>query len=325
MRILSTYCIITVFLFSACEDPDPVFPEEVVLSCQEDVDMIAPLLLQGVFDALDPIAAFRGNVTIESNTGSCGSPITDLSFFEAYRFWLGSLTINSTDITDLDFLSTIEQFRGGLTITNCDNLDSISLPSCALIEEFFTVTNNPILTDIQIGQDLDEDIYEEIDIDSMVMVSNPALTSWRPGLSNIDFVKTALIRDNTLLTDLSALSNLSMPSTTFDMEMYGATINESGENMDTDSLNMPSNTFINAVLPNNDYSWLSKAIVTPRFNDDGVNIGRIDTFRIFGQVSVPELCPLVDIAASIGLEVVSNVNGTLTNITPEQLEMECPE
>lgn len=323
MRILSTWCIILILVFSACEDPDPVFPDEVILSCQEDVDMIAPLLLQGVFDELDPVAAFRGNVIIESSASSCGSPITDLSFFSEYRFWLGALTINSSDLTNLDFLSTIEQFRSGLSIIGCDNLTSINLPACAVIEDVFDVINNPVLTDIQIGQDHPEELYEEIDIDSLELISNPLLTSWRPGLTRVDFGRSARMKENPLLTDLTALSNLSMPRNLMDMDVYGVIVNESGENTAMDSLNMPGETFIQAINPDNDYTWLSMAKATPRFNDEGINIGRITTFQISGDVMVSELCPIANIADTTGLEVFSTTSAV--TITPEVLIAECPE
>ncbi len=323
MKILSTFCILSILFFSACEDPDPVFPEEIVLACQEDVDEIAPLLLQGVFDQLDPGAAFRGSLRIES--GSCGSPITDLSFFSEYRFWLGTLVISSDDITNLDFLSTIEQFRNGFSIVNCSNLTSISLPACAEIEGFFDVINNPVLTEIQIGQNHDEEIYEEIDIDSMSMLSNPTLTAWRPGLTRVNFGRAALLKENPLLTDLTALSDLSLPSNVLDFDLYGVTVNESGENPAMDSINMPFNTFIEAMRPNNDYTWLSMAKITPRFNDDGVDVGRIENFRISGEVTVPELCPIASVADTLSLSIVSTAYAGMMEITTERLEDECPE
>jgi hypothetical protein len=324
MRFLSTYCIIAIFLISACEEPALVFPDEVVLSCQEDVDMIAPLLIQGVFDELDPGAGFRGNVTIKSG-GSCGTPITDLSFFSAYRFWLGSLTINSNDIDNLDFLSTIEQFRSGLSIVGCSNLRSISLPQCAEIEDFLDVIDNTLLEEIQIGQDHNEEIYDEIFIDSLELLYNPILESWRPGLTRVNFGRAARIVENPFLTDLTALSNLSMPRNIMDIQLYGSTINETGENMDPDSLLMPARTFIDAIRPDNDYSWLSKAKITPRIDDEGLDIGTIADFRITGSVTIPELCPLASIADTTGLEVISTLNGMMTTITAEMLEVECPE
>lgn len=324
MRFLSTLCILTFLFFSTCEDPDPVFPDEIVLSCQEDVDMMAPLILQGVFDELDPGAAFRGSVIIET-AGSCGNPITDLSFFSEFRFWLGDLRIESNDITDLNFLSTVEQFRNGLTITNCANLTSVNLPSCAVVETVFDVSNNPRLTEMQLGNALDEDIYEDIDIDSLELSDNPLLASWQPGLTRVDFGRAARIKENPLLTDLTALSSLSMPSNELDFDIFGITVNESGENMDTDSLNMPLSTIIDARAPVNDYSWLSMAKITPRFNDDGIDVGIINNFIISGDVTVPELCPLASIADTTGLEVFSTAYTPMETITAERIEDECPE
>lgn len=324
MRILFTFCILAVLFLSACEEPDPEFPEDIILTCQEDVDMIAPLLVQGVFDVLDPEAAFRGSLTIDSG-GSCGSPITDLSFFSEFKFWLGALTITSDDLSNLDFLANIEQFRNGLSIVGCANLSTINLPSCAEIEGNFDVIDNPLLTTIQIGNNHPEETYEEINIDSLELRSNPILEAWTPGRTRVDFGTSARILDNPLLTNLTALSSLSMPRNLMDMQLYGAIINETGENLDPDSLNMPAETFIEAVMPANDYSWLSKAKSSPRFNDEGINIGRITTFRIMGSVTVPELCPLATIADTTGLEVFSTSNTGTTMITPEILLDECPE
>ncbi len=324
MRILLAFCVIALFIFSACEEPAPIFPDEVILSCQEDVDSIAPLLIQGIFDERNPDNAFRGNVTILSD-GSCGSPITNLSFFSEFRFLLGSLTINSDEIFNLEFLSTIEQFRSGISIIGCSNLRTINLPQCAEIEDFFVVIDNDLLEDIQIGQEQNEELYDELFIDSLVLVDNPILEAWRPSLNRVNFGRAARIVENPFLTDLTALSNLSMPRNTMDLQLYSTTVNESGENMDPDSLLMPASTFIDAIRPDNDYSWLSKAKITPRFDDEGIDIGTIADFSISGAVTIPELCPLASIADTTGLEVVSTSFGTMMIITPEMLVDECPE
>ncbi len=324
MKFLIPFYILGFLLFMACEEEDPVFPDEVVLSCQEDVDMISPLLIQGVVDPTDLAAGFRGDVIIQNSTGSCGSPITSLPFFEAYQFWRGSIRIESDDITNLDFLSSIEQIRGGLSIRNCANLAAVELPSCAFIGEFLVVNNNPNLSSIQIGQNHPEDTYETIELDSVIISDNPLLATWSPGLSIIDFIRAATITNNPLLTDLSALSNLSMPSSFLEFELHNTTINADGMNSDLDSLLMPINTLITAELPDNDYSWLSKAIIRPRFDEDGQDIGTIESFRIIGEVTVPELCPLAAIADTTGLEVIATINGSNMEITPETLEAECP-
>jgi len=318
------FYILGFLLLASCEEEDPVFPDEVILSCQEDVDMISSLLVQGIVDPTDLAAGFRGDVIIQNSTGSCGSPITSLPFFEEYRFWRGAIRIESNDITNLDFLSNIEQIRGGLSIRNCENLTAVDLPSCAFIGELLVINNNPNLTSIQIGQNHPEDTYETIELDSVTITNNPLLTTWSPGLSIIDFIRAATITDNPLLTDLTALSNLSMPSNFLEFAFHNTTINTDRMNSDLDSLLMPNNTLITAVLPDNDYSWLSKATIRPRFDEDGQDIGSIESFRIMGEVTVPELCPLAAIADTTGLEVIANVNGNNMEITPEILETECP-
>lgn len=317
------FIALSALLFTSCEESDPVFPDEVILTCQDEVDMVAPLISQGVFDEEDLGAEFKGDVIIRSASAGCGNPITDLSFFAAHKFWQGRLTIESDDITNLDFLSTIEQFRGGLIIRNCSNLESIALPSCAFVGQVFDITDNPNLTSLQIGNDLPFEVYEEIVLDSVNILNNVELVEWLPGEETVNFVRFARILGNERLTNLTALGALSMPSSTFELDFYGTTVNEDGLNTSIDSLAMPIKTTITANEPDNDYTWLSMAKINSRFNDNGINIGRIDNFVIQGAVTALELCSLKSIADTTSLEIISTVTGSMVLITTQDLEDEC--
>lgn len=323
MRTFSLFCFLSIFIFTACEEADPVFPTDVFLSCQEDVDEIAPLIADAIFDFTDPLAGFKGNVFINSSTNDCDSPITDLSFFQNHIFWLGSITIESDDITNLDFLANVEQVRSGLIIRNCPNLEAIELPRLAEIQKQFDVNNNPLLERIVLGNDHPE-VYERIFLDSVIINNNPMLTSWTPGNTDVVFGRSARIISNESLTDLSGLRNLEMPRNTMELELNGTFINEDGINTDLDSLNMPFSTLINALEGDNDYSWLSMAKITPIFpleieDMQVVDLGRIDDFIISGEVTIPELCPLASIADTTSLQVFPNVG----SISIDSLEAQC--
>jgi len=309
-----------VLCFFSCEEPDPVFPEVITLQCQEDVTMFSGIIESGVFDEKDPGAAFRGDVIIQTGSG-CDSPISDLSFFNAHRFWLGSISIESDDITDLDFLKNVEQVRGGLRISNCNKLQKIDLPKMGFVGQFLSIEFNEELRSIEIGTSLPE-AYEQLGLDSVRIVENPKLAAWVPSSEILDFVKYAEIKDNPELKDLRILRDFSMPSTAFLLDMYGTVVNTDTMNIAMDSLPMPNTTIINAKASNNDFSWLSKAKVSPRFNEDGIDVGRITEFSISGDVVIEDLCPLKTVAEKTSLEVNSTSAGL---ISAQDILDNCPE
>ncbi len=348
MRVNFILITILFVAFASCEpEPLPDLPEVITISCQDEADAAKQLIGNEIFNEDNPEEGFRGNIEIINSTGGCSAPITDLSLFENFKFWRGTLTIESNDITNLDFLANLEQVRNGLEIKNCANLTNINLPKMGTIAEYFVVDNNPNLTSISIGTDVDVDVYEEIIIDSCLVINNMELNTWARGASPIDFISFANITSNPNLTFLEALSELSMPSRQFILDMNGTTVNPSGENMDMDSLTMARETTINALQPGNDYSWLNKAKDRDRFETgnrtinsrdtsvifpiiatnqmmtaDTVKVDSINFFNIIGEIEIDEVCDFREVITKIPLQISSN---TVGEITAEILETECPE
>jgi len=322
MRFITVLFIVSLFSIYSCEEPDTVFPDSITLQCQEDVDLVSDLLRNGIYTEEDPAAAFRGDVIITSQIGNCESPITDLSFFNEHKFWLGSITIESDAFTDLSFLKNVEQIRGGFNISNCNNLQTLSLPKLGFIGQNFIVDSNEELASIEIGTALPE-VYEKIGIDAARITNNPKLASWVKGSEKLDFIVSAEIQNNPELKNLEIFHDFSMPSSTFMLDMYGTVINIDSMNLAIDSLSMPNTTVINALAPNNDYSFLSKAKVRSRFNEDGVDVGRIIECTIQGSLTLEELCPIKDIAESISLNAVNTSGGSSEVFTPQDIIDAC--
>ncbi len=322
MKTLLPIITLCFLVFAACEDePLVVYPELITISCQEDADAAKQLIGDAIFDADDPEAGFRGNIEIKNATGGC-SPVTDLSLFENYKFWLGSIDIESDAITDLSFLNTVEQIQGGLSIRNCSNLDNIVLPNTAFISDYFVLDNNSNLQSIEIGTEL-TDTYDKISFDSIHFTNNTNLVEWKPGKYDIDFIKGAIITGNEQFTSWLALESLSLPSNYMELELYGVTVDDDNINTDLDSLILPKRTIINALAPDNDYSWLSKAKERFRFDDEGVKIDSVIQFVIQGNVSVAEVCSLKGVITETPLEIISTQNGSMM-ITEQTLMDECP-
>jgi len=222
---LSLWCL------TSCEvEPLQTFEDTYTISCQAEADMVKTIIGDAIFDEDDPEVGFKGNIEIVSPRGDCSDPIVDLSLFENYRFWLGSLKIESDDITDLSFLKNIEQFRNGLEIVNCANLSEISLSKVAVIASRCVIDNNPKITSIDIGSDLLDNVYDKLLIDSLSVSNNVELTTWLKPNQPLDFLFNATITGNPKLTSLEALSEMSMPNQEFNLELFGTTVNPDGSN-----------------------------------------------------------------------------------------------
>jgi len=348
MRVI--YILIS-FLFVAlasCDpEPLPVFEDVLIISCQEEADAAKQEIGNAVFNEDNPEEGFRGDIQIINSTGGCSTPITDLSLFDNFRFWRGSILIESNDITDLDFLGNLEQVRNGLEIRNCANLTDINLPNMGTIAEYFVVDNNPNLSSMSIGTEVDMEVYEFIVIDSLLLTNNAELNTWDRGASPIDFIRFANITNNPNLSSMGVLSELSLPFRRFTLDMNGTTVNPDGENLSMDSLTMPRETTINALLADNDYSWLSRAKGRDRFETvsssaitrdtsmffplisstmsmglDTIKVDSISFFNIAGEIEIDEVCDLQEVITNIPLDIFSNSEG---QITAEILEIECPE
>ena len=320
----------------SCEDDTlETFEDVYTISCQTEADMVKSIIGDAIFDEDDPEVGFKGDIEILNPTGDCNDPIVDLSLFDNYRFWLGSIKIESDDITNLSFLKDIEQIRNGIEISNCTNLTSVDLPKIGVIASRCIIKNNPKLTSIDFGSNLLEDVYDELLIDSLSVTDNAELTTWVKPLQPIDFLFHATVWGNSNLTSLEAFSELSMPSREFNLELFGTTINPDGINPGVDSLTMPRSTTIRASVGGNDYSWLNRAKdrfifdlpTFTRFNGetfvDSVLLDFIEEFRIEGEIVIDEVCDLQGAIQATPL-VINSV--TEARIITEQIIIdECPQ
>lgn len=334
MKPLFILITLSVFCFMGCEEGTlETFEEVYVISNQSEADMVKGIIGDAIFDLDDPERGFKGNIEIV-NSSNGGDPIVDLSLFENYRFWLGSIKIESDDIEDLSFLKNIEQIRGGLEIVNCSNLKSIDLPNLAVIMDRCIIVNNPLATSIDLGSELLENVYDELLIDSLIIMDNESLTVWEKPKQPLDFIFHTTIINNPKLTSLESFSELSMPNRDFNLELFGATVNADGVNPGIDSLTMPKRTTITVSAPDNDFSWLSRAknrisFQTPeftRFNgepfEDSILVDFIEEFTIIGDIEIDEVCDLKGAIMATPLVINSTSAGLITETI---LEDNCPE
>ena len=326
---------LSALFFMSCEDDTlETFEAVYVISSQTEADMVKDIIGDAIFDLDDPEVGFKGDIEIVNPSGNRSDPIVDLSVFENYRFWLGSIKIESEDITDLSFLKDIEQVRNGLEIVNCPNLTSINLPNLAVIANRCIIDNNPKATFLDIGSTLLEDVYDDVLIDSLILTNNAELAVWAKSAAPIDLLFHATISGNPKLKLIEAFSEFSMPNGDFNLELVGTTVNPDGINPGIDSLRMPRRTNIIVSEPNNDYSWLSRAqdrivIETTqftRFNGesflDSTIVDFIEEFNITGEIEIEEVCDLKGSIMATPLVITSNDG---TPITEQVIINNCPE